>query len=165
MIIQAYRQILSSQRYSLSSYLKGSIARQVGCRAYATGRLDGPRKDRRQPAKLDPRILQVSDLVQDAVLNGRPVVALETTIYTHGFPYPDNLALASHLESVVRENGGIPATIGVLNGVARVGLGAEELIELASAAGNPDTMKLSRRDLSYITGLVCCFTGLPCPSC
>ena len=100
------------------------------------------------------RIFKVSKEVEEGVLAGKPVVALETTIYTHGFPYPDNVALASHLEMVVRTNGGIPATIGVLNGVARVGLSPEELIELASAAGKKETMKISRRDLPYITGLV-----------
>ncbi|KAL8937464.1 MAG: hypothetical protein Q9216_004409 [Gyalolechia sp. 2 TL-2023] len=70
-----------------------------------------------------------------------------------GFPYPQNTALASRLESLIRLNGGIPATIGVLNGVARVGLSAEELIELTASAGKHDTKKLSRRDLGYICGL------------
>ncbi|KAL9126465.1 MAG: hypothetical protein Q9217_004486 [Psora testacea] len=97
--------------------------------------------------------IKVSDEVRDALDCRKPVVALETTIYTHGFPYPENTALASHLESVVRLNGGVPATIGVLNGVARVGLEANELIELTASARKPDTRKLSRRDLGYICGL------------
>lgn len=71
-----------------------------------------------------------------------------------GFPRPDNTALATHLESVVRANGGIPATIGVLGGIARVGLSAEELIELTASAGKSTTMKVSRRDLPYILGSV-----------
>jgi pseudouridine-5'-phosphate glycosidase/pseudouridine kinase len=72
-----------------------------------------------------------------------------------GFPYPDNIALASLLESVVRRNGGVPATIGVLNGVARVGLDPEEMIELASAAQASKTvLKVSRRDIGYICGMV-----------
>jgi pseudouridine-5'-phosphate glycosidase len=71
-----------------------------------------------------------------------------------GFPYPENVALSSHLESLVRVNGGIPATIGILNGHARVGMQPEELIELISKAGQPDTMKVSRRDLGYLVGLV-----------
>jgi pseudouridine-5'-phosphate glycosidase/pseudouridine kinase len=79
---------------------------------------------------------------------------LETTIYTHGFPYPDNVALASDLESVVRVNGGIPATIGILGGVAKVGLAPEEMIQLCAGFGKEGTMKVSRRDLVYITGLV-----------
>lgn len=115
---------------------------RVNQRAYST------------PAKLPSKIFQISDEVREAVHSGKPVVALETTIYTHGFPYPDNVALASHLESVVRVNGGIPATIGVLDGVARVGLSPEELIQLASAGGEKTAMKVSRRDLPFITGLV-----------
>ena len=71
-----------------------------------------------------------------------------------GFPYPENVALSSQLESLVRVNGGIPATIGVLNGVARVGMQAEELIELVSKAGSKGTWKISRRDLGFISGLV-----------
>jgi pseudouridylate synthase / pseudouridine kinase len=71
-----------------------------------------------------------------------------------GFPYPENVALSSYLESLVRVHGGIPATIGILDGVARVGMQAGELIELVSKAGRSDTMKVSRRDLGYITGLV-----------
>ena len=71
-----------------------------------------------------------------------------------GFPYPDNAALAIRLESIVRENGAVPATIGVVNGVARVGFKSDELDELAASAGRPETRKLSRRDLGYICGLV-----------
>jgi len=71
-----------------------------------------------------------------------------------GFPYPENTALASRLESVVRLNGGVPATVGILNGVACIGLSAEELIELTASAGKPETKKVSRRDLAYILGLV-----------
>lgn len=81
------------------------------------------------------------------------MVALESTIYTHGFPYPESVALASLLETVVRANGGVPATIGILNGVAKVGLNAEELIELASTAESKSALKVSRRDLGYICGL------------
>ncbi|KAE8390018.1 Indigoidine synthase A like protein-domain-containing protein [Aspergillus alliaceus] len=99
------------------------------------------------------KFLQVSEEVRDAVATGKPVVALESTIYTHGFPYPESVALASLLETVVRANGGIPATIGILNGVAKVGLSAEELIELASTAESKNALKVSRRDLGYICGL------------
>ena len=74
--------------------------------------------------------------------------------FPEGFPYPDNIALASRLESVVRINGGTPATVGVLNGIACVGLETEELIELTAAAGRPETRKVSRRDLGYVCGLV-----------
>ncbi len=121
----------------------------AGCRGLYTGSFSDHHR-----LRLRSDIFKISDEVYWGVKSWKPVVALETTIYTHGFPYPDNVALASHLEAVVRENGGIPATIGVLNGVARVGLSPEELIELASAAGKKETMKISRRDLPYITGLV-----------
>lgn len=63
------------------------------------------------------------------------------------------MALASLLESVVRVNGGVPATIGILDGVAHVGLEPEQLIRLASSAGKSNTLKLSRRDLSYVAGM------------
>ncbi|KAF2134449.1 hypothetical protein P153DRAFT_328763 [Dothidotthia symphoricarpi CBS 119687] len=96
---------------------------------------------------------RVSEEVREALNSKKPVVALETTIYTHGFPYPENVALASLLESVVRTNGGVPATIGIIDGVARVGLDPEELIRLTASAGNANTLKLSRRDLSYVCGL------------
>ncbi|KAL5114399.1 hypothetical protein ACEQ8H_007709 [Pleosporales sp. CAS-2024a] len=96
---------------------------------------------------------RVSEEVREALHSKKPVVALETTIYTHGFPYPDNVALASLLESLVRTNGGVPATIGILDGVARVGMDPEELIRLTSSAGQATTLKLSRRDLSYVGGL------------
>lgn len=76
-----------------------------------------------------------------------------------GFPYPENVKLAADLESLVRKHGAIPATIGVLNGVARVGITTAELNELTASAGKHDTRKLSRRDLAYICGLVIpCFT-------
>ena len=113
-------------------------------------------------------IVKITDEIRQATVDGDseaapPVVALETAIYTHGFPYPDNITLASHLESLVRVNGGIPATIGILNGVARIGFESEELIELCSSAGKSTTMKVSTRDLPYISGLVSFFHKLSRP--
>ncbi|EFW22041.1 IdgA domain-containing protein [Coccidioides posadasii str. Silveira] len=99
------------------------------------------------------KFLKISEEVQDAVATGKPVVALETTIYTHGFPYPENVDLAKRLESIVRENGGVPATIGILNGVARVGMSTAELTELTSACREKNVLKVSRRDLGYICGM------------
>lgn len=113
---------------------------------------------------------RVSEEVREALNANKPVVALETTIYTHGrlknallleheltsypgFPYPENVALASLLESVVRVNGGVPATIGILDGVARVGMNPEEIIRLTESAGKDTTLKLSRRDLAHVCGL------------
>lgn len=108
---------------------------------------------RTRPISTRSRLFQVAEEVQEALHSGKPVVALETTIYTHGFPYPENVALASLLESLVRQNGGVPATVGILNGKAHVGMRPEDLIELISTAGNKDTRKISRRDLGYIGGL------------
>ena len=107
----------------------------------------------RQSLSTHSRFFKVSEEVKQAIAENRPVVALETTIYTHGFPYPENLSLASRLESLVRTNGGVPATIGILDGVARVGFGVEELKRLVSSAGNADTMKISRRDFGFALGM------------
>nr|OQO25954.1 hypothetical protein B0A51_06278 [Rachicladosporium sp. CCFEE 5018] len=96
------------------------------------------------------RLFKISEEVRQALHERRPVVALETTIYTHDWPYPDNLALASRLESVVRLHGGVPATIGILEGVAHVGLAADELMRLASSK---HALKISRRDLGFALGL------------
>jgi hypothetical protein len=105
-------------------------------------------------------VFQISPEVKEALNARKPVVALETTIYTHGFPYPHNVALALDLESIVRRNGGVPATIGVLDGVAKVGMTMEDLRQIAAAAEDPRTMKVSRRDLPYILGLVSYPIGL-----
>lgn len=71
-----------------------------------------------------------------------------------GFPYPDNLSLSSRLEGVVRDNGGVPATIGVLDGVVKVGMSSREMEVLLDAARRSGVMKLSRRDLAYICASV-----------
>ncbi|KAI5295579.1 hypothetical protein KEM52_000936 [Ascosphaera acerosa] len=99
------------------------------------------------------RFVKVSEEVRDAVATGKPVVALESTIYTHGLPYPENAALAMSLEAMIREEGAVPATIGVIDGVARVGLEGDQVTRLASAAESSPVLKVSRRDLSYILGL------------
>jgi len=91
------------------------------------------------------RFLKVSEEVQDAIATKRPVVALETTIYTHGALGRD---LPEVLESVVREHGAVPATIGVLDGVARVGMSPAEVNRMVQEGAT----KLSRRDLAYVVG-------------
>lgn len=89
--------------------------------------------------------LLVSDTVSDAFSRYAPVVALESTIITHGLPRPRNLETALAVEAVVRENGATPATIAVIEGVIRVGLDQKDL-EMLSAATN--VRKLSRADLA-----------------
>lgn len=79
-------------------------------------------------------------------LRGGPVVALETTIVTHGMPYPENVETARSLEAEIRRLGAKPATIAVIGGTIRVGLSSQELDRLGQA---PDVLKLSRNDLAY----------------
>jgi pseudouridylate synthase len=90
--------------------------------------------------------LRIAEEVREAIAARRPVVALETTIVTHGMPYPRNIAAARSLESEVRAHGAVPATIAVIGGAVRVGLSESELDGLATAR---DVLKLSRADLAY----------------
>jgi pseudouridine-5'-phosphate glycosidase len=83
---------------------------------------------------------QISSFVRAALQAHRPVVALETTLVTHGLPYPQGVAAATELESVVVGGGAVPATIGVLDGSVHVGMGLDELHRLASQT---DTVKLN----------------------
>lgn len=94
-----------------------------------------------------PAGLAVTDEVAAALAAGRPVVALESTIISHGMPYPDNVAMALEVEAIVREAGAVPATIAVLGGVPRIGLSSDDLELLASDA---DVSKVSVRDLPYV---------------
>lgn len=86
----------------------------------------------------------IKEEVAEALKEGRPVVALESTLIAHGLPRPDNLELAREAEQIVREEGAVPATIAVIDGVARIGLKAAELELIAR---NEDIPKLGVRDL------------------
>ncbi|WP_439593244.1 pseudouridine-5'-phosphate glycosidase [Microbacterium sp.] len=88
--------------------------------------------------------LRVADEVRDAVDAGRPVLALESTIFTHGLPRPRNLQVATEAEERVRAAGVVPATIGVVDGIPTVGLSAEEIARLSTSDG---VVKASLRDL------------------
>jgi pseudouridylate synthase len=92
-------------------------------------------------------LIDKSAEVAEALAEGRPVVALESTIITHGMPYPQNVETARAVEAIVRNEGAVPATIAVLGGRIRVGLDADALDRLGSAK---DVMKASRRDLAAI---------------
>lgn len=85
--------------------------------------------------------------VKEALAHHRPVVALESTIITHGMPYPHNLSTAKEVEAIVRAEGSIPATIGILEGRIHVGLSSDELDFLAQSK---TALKVSRRDLPYV---------------
>ena len=88
----------------------------------------------------------LSPEVAAALAAGRPVVALETTIISHGMPWPDNLETALGVEAVVRAAGAVPAAIAVMGGTIRVGLERSELEHLAQAK---DVLKLSSADIAY----------------
>ncbi len=93
------------------------------------------------------QFLDISPEVQSALQNNLPVVALESTIISHGMPYPRNIETAGQVEKIVRTTGAIPATIAILQGRLKVGLNDEELAYL----GKEKTIhKVSRRDLPYI---------------
>lgn len=95
-------------------------------------------------------VIHVSQEVQDAVRENRPVVALESTIFTHGLPRPRNLDVALEAEAGLRAQGVTPATIGVFNGVPTVGLSTEQITELS----NTDKIaKASLRDLPVVRAL------------
>ena len=89
----------------------------------------------------------ISDEVQLALDNNKPVVALESTIISHGFNYPENLECARECERIIREEGAIPATIGIVEGKIVIGLSDEQIIQFAQ---NRDTAKCSRRDVAAI---------------
>jgi pseudouridine-5'-phosphate glycosidase len=89
--------------------------------------------------------IRYGDHVIRARRDGRPVVALESTLVSHGLPRPDNLRVANEMEQAVRDNGAVPATIGMIGGTLTVGLSAEEITHLASAE---DVAKISVRDLA-----------------
>lgn len=90
-------------------------------------------------------LIQISPEVRDAIATNRPVVALESTIYTHGALGRDLPAL---LDSIVRHNGAVPATVGVLGGVPKVGLSPDEIDRMVDEGSS----KISRRDFAYVVG-------------
>ena len=94
------------------------------------------------------KYLDVAPEVAQAVEEGRPVVALESTIISHGMPYPQNVETALNVEKIIRENGAVPATIGIIGGRLKAGLSADE-IEYLGKKGLEVT-KASRRDLAVL---------------
>lgn len=94
-----------------------------------------------------PKELLIHPDVATALGNGDPVVALESTIISHGLPRPENLRVAKEIENVVRSRGAVPATIAVLDGIVHVGLTHEQLEDIAT---RDDIVKASVRDLSVV---------------
>jgi pseudouridine-5'-phosphate glycosidase len=91
--------------------------------------------------------LQFSPEVQAARAAGKPIVALESTIISHGMPYPQNVQTAREVEQVIRDAGAIPATIAIIDGKICIGLSDEQLEVLGNSS---NALKVSRRDLAYV---------------
>ncbi|GFR49820.1 hypothetical protein Agub_g11760 [Astrephomene gubernaculifera] len=96
---------------------------------------------------LEP-FMRISPEVEAALAEGRPVVALESTIISHGMPWPDNLATALEVEGVVRDAGAVPATIAIIQGVPHIGMQREQLEHIARRG--TAVQKVSRRDLPLV---------------
>ncbi|WP_047985760.1 pseudouridine-5'-phosphate glycosidase [Ornithinibacillus californiensis] len=93
------------------------------------------------------KYVELSTEVSQAMEQGKPVVALESTIISHGMPYPQNVQTAREVEQIIRDNGAVPATIALIDGKIKVGLTDEELEQFGNSKG---VAKVSRRDLPYI---------------
>lgn len=92
-------------------------------------------------------LIKISDKVKEALQNNIPVVALESTIISHGMPYPQNVATALQVEQIILDNGCVPATIGIIDGVAIVGMSNDEIEMFGKKKG---IAKVSRRDLPIV---------------
>jgi pseudouridine-5'-phosphate glycosidase len=95
-------------------------------------------------------IVKLSKEVREALKENKPVVALESTIISHGMPYPQNVETALNVERIIRENGAIPATIGIINGQLIAGLTEEEIDYMGKTKG---ILKVSRRDIPYVCAM------------
>lgn len=96
---------------------------------------------------MNQNYLHIHPEVQEAIAAGKPVVALESTIISHGMPYPDNIRTAREVEAIIRENGAIPATIAIIGGKLCVGLDSKQLELLGNSQG---VWKVSLRDMPYV---------------
>ena len=93
------------------------------------------------------QFLVYSDEVRAARAAGKPIVALESTIISHGMPYPQNVQTAREVEQIIRDGGATPATIALIDGKICVGLSDAQLEQLGNTEG---VLKVSRRDLPYV---------------
>jgi pseudouridylate synthase len=91
--------------------------------------------------------ITLSEEVRVAKEQGKPIVALESTIISHGMPYPQNVKTAREVEQIIRDNGAVPATIAIVDGKIKIGLSDEELEMFGKSS---DVAKVSRRDLAYL---------------
>ncbi|MCF7924513.1 MAG: pseudouridine-5'-phosphate glycosidase [Candidatus Izimaplasma sp.] len=93
------------------------------------------------------QFLEIKAEVKEALENNKPVVALESTIISHGMPYPDNVKMAKKVEAIIKSEGAIPATIAIMDGKIKIGLTDEDL-EILAKSNN--VQKVSRRDLANV---------------
>ncbi len=93
------------------------------------------------------KFMDITPEIEEAVAAGKPVVALESTILSHGMPYPENLGFAREIEKLIRAEGAIPATMAVIDGRLKAGLTEAELVRMCEAKG---VLKVSRRDLPIV---------------
>lgn len=92
--------------------------------------------------------LEINPIIKEALDNNKPVIALESTIISHGMPYPKNVETALEVEKLVKEAGCVPATIGIIHGKLKIGLTSEEIEILGKEGLN--VIKVSRRDIPYV---------------
>ena len=92
-------------------------------------------------------LIKISEEVKNALKNNIPVIALESTIISHGMPYPKNVQTALNVEKIIRDNGGVPATIGIIDGTPVVGMSNDEIELFGKTKG---ICKVSRRDLPIV---------------
>lgn len=93
------------------------------------------------------KYLDIHPEVEKALKDNEPVVALESTIISHGMPYPQNVETALKVEEIIRENGSVPATIGIINGRIKIGLTRDEIEHMAKSE---NVAKVSRRDFPFV---------------
>ncbi len=91
--------------------------------------------------------IKINPEVQKALDNNQPIVALESTIISHGMPYPDNIEMAKEVEKIIRDEGAVPATIAIIDGIPTIGLTNEEIEALAK---EKNVLKTSKRDIGYV---------------
>jgi len=96
------------------------------------------------------QFLDIKAEVQEALKKKQPVVALESTIISHGMPYPDNVIMAKKVERIIRDEGAIPATIAIIDGKIKIGLSDADLETIAKS---PEAVKVSRRDLASVIAM------------
>ncbi|KDN53339.1 hypothetical protein K437DRAFT_253033 [Tilletiaria anomala UBC 951] len=133
--------------------ISASALRRAALQADSSSLVYSHRHISRKKETSPSNLLRISPAVQDALATNKPVVALESTIISHGLPYPQNIETALAVEAAIMEEGGIPATTALIDGYAHVGLDREQLQRLANPADGDKPVKTSRRDMAQVLAL------------